>query len=81
MEDGSDGNPASEAATEGIELPVADSLRGEVWYAAGVLQSAWHPLNARHYLAFLADAAAQQACARFGFVKARPDELVLKPID
>jgi hypothetical protein len=31
--------------------------------------------------AFLAGAAAQQACARFGFVKARPDELVLKPID
>jgi ABC-type molybdate transport system substrate-binding protein len=69
------------AAVEAVELPVADSLRDEVSYAIGPLENARHKENADAYLAFLATAAAQDAYARFGFVKARPDELVLKPID
>ena len=40
-----------------------------------------HKANAEAYLAFLASAPAQEAYAKFGFVKARPDELALKPID
>jgi ABC-type molybdate transport system substrate-binding protein len=69
------------APIEGIELPAADSLRDEVFYAAGALRNARHGVSADDYLAFLATKAAQDAYASFGFVKARPDELVLKPIE
>jgi ABC-type Fe3+ transport system substrate-binding protein len=64
-----------------IELPPADSLRDEVSYAVGALQNSRHKENAENYLAFLGSDAAQDAYARFGFVKARPEELVLKPIN
>jgi ABC-type molybdate transport system substrate-binding protein len=69
------------AEVEAVELPVADSLRDEVFYAIGPLENAPHRENAEAYLAFLATAAAQDAYAKFGFVKARPDELMLRPID
>lgn len=66
---------------EGAELPVSDSLRDQVSYAVGALENGRHRENADRYLAFLATTVAQDAYARFGFVKARPDELTLKPID
>jgi ABC-type molybdate transport system substrate-binding protein len=69
------------APVDAVELPAADSLRDEVSYAVGTLESSPHKKNAEDYLAFLRTDAAQDAYARFGFVKARPDELVLKPID
>jgi ABC-type molybdate transport system substrate-binding protein len=69
------------AEVEAVELPAADSLRDEVFYAIGPLDNARHRENADAYLAFLATAAGQDAYAKFGFVKARPDELMLKPID
>ena len=69
------------APIEGIELPAADSLRDEVSYATGALQNARHGASADDYLAFLATKVAQDAYAGFGFVKARPEELALKPID
>jgi ABC-type molybdate transport system substrate-binding protein len=69
------------APIEGIELPAADSLRDEVSYATGALQNARHHASADDYLAFLATKVAQDAYASFGFVKARPEELALKPID
>lgn len=69
------------AKVEAVELPVADSLRNEVSYTIGPMENAKHKENAEAYLAFLATAAAQGAYAKFGFVKARPDELMLGPID
>ena len=69
------------AQVEALELPAVDSLRDEVSYAIGALDNSRHKGNADAYLAFLATAAAQDAYARFGFVKARLDELVLRPID
>ena len=69
------------AQVEALELPAVDSLRDEVSYAIGALENSRHRGNVDAYLAFLATAAAQDAYARFGFVKARPDELVLRPID
>jgi ABC-type molybdate transport system substrate-binding protein len=69
------------APIEAVELPPTDSLRDEVSYAVGALQNSRHKQNAENYLAFLRSDAAQDAYARFGFVKARPDELVLRPID
>lgn len=69
------------ANIEAVALPPADSLRDEVSYAIGMLQNSPHKDNAEAYLAFLATAAGQQAYENFGFVRARPEELVLKPID
>jgi ABC-type molybdate transport system substrate-binding protein len=69
------------APVEAVELPAADSLRDEVSYATGPLENARHKANADAYLAFLGSDAAQDAYAKFGFVKAQPDELKLKPID
>ena len=69
------------AQVEAVELPALDSLRDEVSYAIGALENSRHKENAEAYLAFLATAAAQDAYANFGFVKARPEELILKPID
>jgi ABC-type molybdate transport system substrate-binding protein len=69
------------AQVEAVELPAVDSLRDEVSYAIGALENSRHKEDAESYLAFLATAAAQDAYAKFGFVKARPDELVLKSLD
>lgn len=69
------------AQVEAVELPAADSLRDEVSYAIGALQNGRHRQNAASYLAFLATDAAQDAYGKFGFVRARPDELALKPIE
>ncbi len=69
------------AQVEAVELPAADSLRDEVSYAIGALENGRHKANAESYLAFLATAGAQDAYEKFGFVKARPDELALRPID
>jgi ABC-type molybdate transport system substrate-binding protein len=69
------------AQVDAVKLPAVDSLRDEVSYAVGVLEDSRHKANAESYIAFLATAPAQDAYAKFGFVKARPDELTLKPID
>lgn len=69
------------AGIEAVELPPANSLRDEVSYAIGALENSRHKANAESYLAFLATAGAQDTYAKFGFVKARADELALKPID
>ncbi len=69
------------AQIEGVELPASDSLRDKVSYTVGALENARHRENADRYLTFLATKVAQEAYAGFGFVKARPDELTLRPID
>jgi ABC-type molybdate transport system substrate-binding protein len=70
-----------DAQVEAVELPAMDSLRDEVSYAVGKLENSRDKENADSYLAFLATAAAQDAYAKYGFVKARPEELIPKPID
>ena len=62
------------------ELPRGDSLRDEVSYATGALQNARHRASADGCLAFLATKVARDACASFGFAKARRQQLALKPI-
>jgi ABC-type molybdate transport system substrate-binding protein len=69
------------ARVDSIELPPEDSLREEVSYAIGALTNARHRANAEKYLAFIATSAAQETYAKFGFVKASPQSLTLKPID
>jgi ABC-type molybdate transport system substrate-binding protein len=65
---------------DGVSLPPEDSLRDEVSYAIGALTGSPHKAAAEQYLAFLATPAAQDAYAGFGFVKAKPEELKLRPI-
>jgi ABC-type molybdate transport system substrate-binding protein len=68
------------AKIDSVKLPPEDSLRNEVSYATGALTSSPRKAAAQRYLAFLASPAAQDAYAGFGFVKASPDELRLRPI-
>ncbi len=68
------------AQVEGLELPPADSLRDEVSYAIGALAGSARKEASAQYLRFLSTPAAQEAYARYGFVKATPAELALKPI-
>jgi len=68
------------AKVDGVKLPPEDSLRDEVSYAIGALTGSPHKAEAEKYLAFLATPAAQDAYAAFGFVKAKPEELKLRPI-
>ena len=68
------------AKVDGVKLPPEDSLRDEVSYAIGALTGSPHKAAAERYLAFLGTPAAQDAYAAFGFVKAKPEELKLRPI-
>jgi len=63
-----------------LKLPPEDSLRDEVAYAIGSLTVGTRQAAAARYLSFLATAPAQAAYAKYGFVNATPQELVLKPI-
>jgi ABC-type molybdate transport system substrate-binding protein len=68
------------AQVEGIELPPTDSLRDEVSYAIGALTDSTRKKAAAQYLRFLSTPGAQDAYAKYGFVKATPEELSLKAI-
>ncbi len=67
-------------AVEGVQLPVADSLKNKVNYIASVLSNGAHRVNAEIYAAFLRSAPAQEAYARFGFAKASPADFKMRPI-
>jgi ABC-type molybdate transport system substrate-binding protein len=68
------------ANVDAVALPPEDSLRDEVSYAIGPLTGSRNAVAARRYLEFLATPEGQAAYERFGFVKATPAELRLKPI-
>jgi ABC-type molybdate transport system substrate-binding protein len=65
---------------DAVSLPPEDSLRDEVSYAIGVLRGSPNAAAAGRYLEFLSSSEGQDAYARYGFVRASPDELRLKPI-
>jgi len=67
-------------AVDAVRLPPQDSMRDEVAYAVCPLVKGPRPAMAARYLAFLATSDAQVAYAKFGFVNATAQELVLKPI-
>jgi ABC-type molybdate transport system substrate-binding protein len=67
-------------AVDTVRLPPADSLRDEVAYAIGALSQSPRRAAAGRYLAFLATPAAQAAYAKYGFVNASPQALMLRPI-
>lgn len=68
------------AQVEGVDLPPVDSLRDEVSYVIGARKGSSRSAAAATYLEFLATPQAQAVYGGFGFVRASPDELKLKPI-
>lgn len=65
---------------EGVPIPPPYNQQDRVGYAIGVLKAARNPDNAQRFLAYLATDEAQDIYAKYGFVKASPEELKPKPI-
>ena len=65
---------------DGVPIPPPLNKEDKVSYAIGTLKTARNPYNAQRFLAFLGTDQAQDIYASYGFVKAKPKELVLKPI-
>ncbi|MDQ6627257.1 MAG: substrate-binding domain-containing protein [Pseudomonadota bacterium] len=63
-----------------IRLPPEDSMVREVGYVVGTLRGARNAAAALRYLEFLKTDEAQSAYSRYGFVRASPSELSLRPI-
>ena len=55
-------------------------MQDKVGYAIGTLKDGRNPDNARRFLDYLASNDAQNIYASYGFVKATPEELKLRPI-
>jgi ABC-type molybdate transport system substrate-binding protein len=71
----------SGAHVEAVALPDADSLRNEVSYVIGTLNTTKHAAAAEAFLSFLRSPECKSAYAKFGFVNASDAELTLKPIE
>jgi ABC-type molybdate transport system substrate-binding protein len=69
------------AAVEAVELPPDDSLREEVSYVIGPLKGSVHAEASTSFLAFLRSPAGQETYAKYGFVKATNEQLMMKPIE
>jgi ABC-type molybdate transport system substrate-binding protein len=69
------------AAVEAVELPPDDSLREEVSYVIGPLKGSAHAEASTSFLVFLRSPAGQETYAKYGFVKATNEQLMMKPIE
>src|SRR5215510_5327371 len=69
------------ADVDAVTLPGEDSLRAEVAYVIGTINSSPRRDAADAFLSFLQSPEGQDAYAKFGFVKATEVDLRLKPID
>ena len=56
------------------------NMAEKVNYAIGPLKTGRNPYNAMRFLAYLATMEAQAIYESYGFVRAKPEELTLKPI-
>ena len=71
----------SGAAIDAVELPPEDSLREQVSYVIGALKGASHVVAKKLFLDFLRSSAGQDTYAKYGFVKATDEQLMLRPIE
>jgi len=62
------------APVEAVTLPDKDSLKGEIIYVATPLRDSPHAQQAEAYIRYLGSAAAQDAYANHGFIRAAMDE-------
>ena len=65
---------------EGVAIPAPYNMQDKVGYTIGTLKDGRNPDNARRFLDYLASNDAQNIYASYGFVKATPEELKLRPI-
>lgn len=65
---------------EGVAIPAPYNKQDKVGYAIGKLNAAKNQANADAFLAYLATDVAQDIYAKYGFLKASPEELTLKPL-
>lgn len=68
------------APVESVTLPDKDSLKGEIIYVAAPLRNSPHAQQADAYIRYLGSAAAQDAYAKHGFIRAAMDETSSHPI-
>lgn len=71
---------AENRAVEGVAIAAPFNMGHKVGYAIGELNSGRNSVNAKAYLAYLSSNDAQTIYAKYGFVKASDEELVLKAI-
>ncbi len=65
---------------DGVPIPAPLNKADKVGYAIGALKNGRNPANAAAYLEYLQTDTAQNIYAKYGFVKAKPEELRLRPI-
>jgi ABC-type molybdate transport system substrate-binding protein len=65
---------------DGVPIPAPLNKAEVVGYAIGALKTGRNGANAKAYLDYLATEAAQTIYAKYGFVRAKPEELKLKPL-
>ncbi len=63
---------------DGVAIPEPLNKLNKVNYAIGIMTNGRNADNAARYLAYLATDAAQSIYAKYGFVKASPEELTVK---
>ena len=67
-------------AIDGVPIPAPYNKQDKVGYAIGKLTTGRNQENADRFLSYLATDDAQNIYAKYGFVKAAPDELKLKKL-
>lgn len=71
---------ATGRGVEGVAIPAPLNKQDEVNYAIGVMANARNPVNAVRFLGYLGSEPAQSIYESYGFVRAKPEELMLKRI-
>ena len=65
---------------DGVEIAAPYNMQSKVGYAIGILTEGKNQENAKKYLDYLASDRAQDIYAKYGFIKASPEELTYKPL-
>ncbi len=65
---------------DGIAIEAPYNMVDKVGYAIGKLSTGRNPANAQRYLEYLATDDAQKVYEQYGFIRATPEELKLRPI-
>ncbi len=71
---------AQNRAIDGVAIPAPYNKQDKVGYAIGKLKAGKNQANADKFLAYLATDVAQNIYAKYGFLKASPQELALRPL-
>jgi len=65
---------------DGVAIEAPYNMQDKVGYAIGILKEGKNQDNAKKYLDYLASDRAQDIYAKYGFIKATPEELTYKPL-